>query len=95
MSTEGKELVARQPILVDTKQYQTGDVLPSDSPLASEWVSAGSAFWRAIGAKKKAPRAIPVTAPIGEEGLSSTGDPNDMIGRINQSDRPGRERKRK
>lgn len=83
-------LRAMRPILYRSTQYREGDALPADhEPTVAAWLEAGSAKWiDDEGLSKKAPKAKPVTAPPGQTGLSSDGDPDARVGHL--PDKPSR-----
>ena len=86
-------LKATRPVLLRNTQYRTGDTLPADNELMVEaWLEAGSAVWTDEDetAPEEAAKAVPVTAPPGQPGLSSDGDPDALIGRV--PDKPPRKR---
>lgn len=86
-------LKATRPVLLCNTQYRAGDTLPADNELMVEaWLEAGSAVWtdEEETAPEEAAKAVPVTAPPGQPGLSSDGDPDALIGRI--PDKPPRKR---
>lgn len=83
-------LIAKCPILHKCKQYGTGDKLPTSDPVMLQaWLNAGSAEWQEEepAPKKKAAKAVPVTAEPGMPGISQTGDPDDLIGKIPKTGR--------
>ena len=86
-------LKATRPVLLCNTQYEAGDTLPADNDrLVEAWLEAGSAVWKdeEQAAPEEPAKAVPVTAPPGQPGLSSDGDPDALIGRI--PDNPPRKR---
>lgn len=85
-------LVATRPVLYLAHQYSAGDSLPvNDQPMIEAWLEAGSAAWKdEDDTPKTQPKAKPATAQAGMPGSSSTGDENDLIGRITET--PEREK---
>lgn len=63
-------------------QYGVGDELPTNNPdIMQAWIESGAAAW--INAEAStAPKAQPATAPAGMFGISSDGNPEDLVGRI-------------
>lgn len=81
-----KKLVAIAPILYKAFQYEVGDVLPDDTPMTETWLENRAAVWKEDDEQpKKAPKAIPMTAEPGMPGLSTTGNPDDLVGKIPKS----------
>lgn len=81
------KLIAKQPILYKAKQYLFGDELPtSDEKMAEAWIGAGSACWSEEDEEQAASaKATAMTAQPGATGVSSTGNNEDLIGRIPES----------
>ena len=81
------KLIATQPILYKAKQYLFGDELPtSDEKMVEAWIGAGSACWsEGDGEQAASAKATAMTAQPGATGVSSTGNNEDLIGRIPES----------
>lgn len=80
-----------RPILLGARQYNAGDPLPSNNSLAETWISNGAARWEdEIEEKATAVKAHSVTAMPGMEGISTTGNKEDLVGRITET--PEREK---
>lgn len=82
-----RKLVALMPILFRCAQYRTGDTLPTDdATMVDAWINAGSARWEEktqdARPKKAKAKAVAATATPGLPGLSNTGNPEDLAGRI-------------
>lgn len=77
-----KHLIAVIPILYKATQYEVGDVLPEDTAMTDTWLERGAAVWKEDGQIKPAPKATPVTAEPGVTGLSATGNPEDLVGKV-------------
>ncbi len=82
-------LIAKCRILHGNYQYERGDALPTrDAAYCRDLVAAGSAAWEDEEApkpfRKKAPEAIPLTAPAGVAGLATpaAGCEPDLVGRV-------------
>ena len=84
------KLIALIPILYKNKQYEPGEELPSDdAAYVQAWEEAGSAAWRGDDNgendnKIKKPKAKPLTAPAGLEGIAApaTGAEPDLVGKV-------------
>lgn len=81
-------LTAVQPILYGMHQYEVGDELPQ-TELTETWVRSGAAAWMEKSSETT-PKAYLVTAQPGRSGISSSGNPEDLVGRITPN--PLRER---
>lgn len=77
-----KRLIAVLPILCGAYQYEVGDVLPEDTGMTETWLDTGAAIWKEDGQTTPAAKAIPVTAEPGITGLSTTGNQEDLVGKI-------------
>ena len=82
-----KKLVALTPILFRCVQYQSGDALPTDNnTMVDAWINAGSARWedetQGAQPKKAKAKATAAAATPGLAGISNTGNPEDLVGRI-------------
>jgi len=77
------DLVALRPIVYGNKEYQSGEVLPSDAPDAETWVECRSAFWREE-APAEQPKAKLATATPGLPGLAVGGEQtgDDLVGKV-------------
>ena len=78
-----KSLIALIPICHGAYVYEPGDKLPEDPEWTDVWIASGAAAWKDVD-EQKAParKAIPVTAEPGVTGLSTTGNPEDLIGKV-------------
>lgn len=84
-------LIARKPILHLSRQYMPGDELPtSDTTMMQAWIDAETAFWKDDEEATKPKKAKMVTAMPGVSGISTTGNEEDLAGRI--PDSPEREK---
>nr|WP_325300182.1 hypothetical protein [uncultured Dysosmobacter sp.] len=87
MMEDKKRLVALTPILFRCIQYQRGDTLPADNKtMVDAWINAGSARWedeaQDAKTKKAKAKAVAATATPGRPGISTTGNQEDLAGRI-------------
>lgn len=86
-----KKLIAVAPILYGCTQYEVGDALPEDSAWTETWLENHTAAWiEDSDLNKTAAKAIPMTAEPGQIGLSTTGMPDDLAGKIPKT--PAREK---
>lgn len=84
-------LIARKAILHLSRQYMPGDELPtSDTKMMQAWIDAGTAFLKDDEKAAAPKRAEMVTAMPGVSGISTTGNQEDLAGRI--PDSPEREK---
>lgn len=77
------KLVAKYPILYQSKQYEVGQALPaSNTAMVEAWVAAGTAAW--VEEKTaSAPKAVPVAAEAGLAGESANGEtPESLVGKV-------------
>lgn len=87
-------LVALRPVLYLSKQYKTGDELPTgDASMVSAWISAGSAVWKQEAEINETAKAAPAAARAGMAGKSSSGDPDDLAGVAPAKTKRSRKRK--
>lgn len=89
------KLIAKRPVLYRAHLYDAGDELPvTDQIMVQAWLEAESAEWKEDTKKTdepaKKPKAKKATAQPGQIGISSTGNQEDLAGRI--PDTPGRKR---
>ena len=82
-----KQLIAKFPILFESKMYEIGAELPTKNPqMVDAWVSAGTAVWKDDEVLKEEPvKAISATAEPGLAGQalaseSETGE--DIVGKV-------------
>lgn len=84
------KLIATTPILYFAHQYQIGDELPlRDQVMVNAWLNAGTAKWLDDNQEQEVPTERPkarmVTARPGQIGISTTGNEEDLTGRIPDS----------
>lgn len=79
-----KRLEAIAPITYGAYSYDVGDELPQNEETET-WVANGVAVWKEDEQTKAAPKAIPFTAEPGITGLSTTGNPDDLVGKVPKS----------
>ena len=84
------KLVAVYPILYGARQYEVGDELPLQSQtMVDAWLKAGTAERLEDGQEQKKPAKRPkarmATARPGQIGISTTGNEEDLAGRIPDS----------
>lgn len=77
------DLVALRPILYGQRQFEPGETLPSDAPLAETWVECGSAVWRDEPPAEQ-PAAKPASAEPGLPGTAVGGEQtgDDLVGKV-------------
>lgn len=82
------DLIALDFIQYGYQRYKPGDTLPSDAPLAADWIKSGAAMWR-DGEPPKRTRAVRRTAQAGMPGIAVGGEVtgNDLAGRIPETER--------
>lgn len=81
------KLTAKMPILYRAHLYDVGDELPAmDQIMVQAWLEAGSAEWKEDTQEAerpaKKPKAKKATAQPGQIGMSTTGNQEDLAGRI-------------
>lgn len=64
------KLIATANILYKSVQYYPGDELPQDNDISKDWIAAGSAVIKEDNTPTKAPKAKPVSAQAGAEGVN-------------------------
>lgn len=84
------KLIAKVPILYFAHLYQIGDELPlQDQTMVDAWMEAGTAERLEDGQEQKKPAKRPkarmATARPGQIGISTTGNEEDLAGRIPDS----------
>lgn len=82
-----QKLIAKTPILFETKIYEIGSELPTKNPqMVESWLEAGTAVWiNDEVPTKSSVKAIPVTAESGLTGqalVSESEAGEDLVGKI-------------
>lgn len=81
-----QKLIAKVPILFESKIYGIGEKLPTKNPqIVDAWLSAGTAVWKNDEEIKATVKARPATAEAGLAGKalvseSETGE--DLVGKV-------------